>query len=102
MARAMIYVSAVCEWPGCSTSQSFAFEFAIETFAHLVEALGEAGWSAIVADAIAADADELGPLGIQRRTHTFCPAHDYARSVRDPPAAGAQARRPTPANDETP
>jgi hypothetical protein len=79
VAAAMIVIHASCEAPGCSTAQAFAFEFAIETFAHLVEAMGEAGWLALVSDAIALEGGAaLEPVGIQRRTHTYCPTHAFA------------------------
>jgi hypothetical protein len=75
----MIVIVASCEAPGCSTGQAFAFEFAIETFAHLLEAMGDAGWLAVVSDTtVSGQGAALEPLGIQRRTHTYCPTHAFA------------------------
>ena len=65
----MIEVRAECDATDCTMCATFAFEFAIETYAHLIEALGELGWFAVVSEPFA------GVNAIQRRTRTYCPMH---------------------------
>ncbi|MGH2997678.1 MAG: hypothetical protein ACRDNM_00100 [Gaiellaceae bacterium] len=78
----MIEIVARCEVHTCNAAQAFAFEFSIETFAHLVEALVDAGWHVAVADQIVGEGGRPVSLGMQRRTHTYCPAHAVALDLK--------------------
>jgi hypothetical protein len=88
-----IHVYATCEAPTCTTACAFAFEYGIETFAHLVEALEGDGWAVVFSDAVTAGAgaDLSRSLGLQRRTHTYCPLH---RAMVASPIAVALEVRP--------
>ena len=70
----MIGIEVGCERAGCGVRAVLAFEHAIETFAHLLETLREGGWLVLISEAVVDAAGHPAAVGLQRRTHTFCPS----------------------------